>query len=226
MPPEAPLSAHIVVALTGASGPIYGIRLVEELLTRAHDVELVASPASLLLLKEEMGVALDARTDGAEKALEAYILGRVRRGAGKGAGKGRGKAKAAQGVLRCFRHDDLGAAMASGSSLRRTMAVCPCSMGTLARIAAGVSGNLIERTADTVLKERGTLVLVPRETPLSTIHLENMLKLSRCGAVVLPAMPAFYPRPSAIEDMVDFVVGKVLDALGVENSLYARWKIT
>ena len=134
------------------------------------------------------------------------------------------KAQSGPGRLTCLPYGDLTASVASGSALKKTMVVCPCSMGTLARVASGASGNLIERAADCVIKERGTLVLVPRETPVSAIHLENMLKLSRLGVVILPAMPAFYTKPATIEDMVDFIVGKTLDVLGIENSLYKRWK--
>ena len=134
----------------------------------------------------------------------------------------RDKAKA--GRLTCLPYGDLTASVASGSALKKTMVICPCSMGTLARIASGTSGNLIERAADCVIKERGTLVLVPRETPVSVIHLENMLKLARLGVVILPAMPAFYTKPATIGEMVDFIVGKTLDVLGIENSLYKRWK--
>jgi 4-hydroxy-3-polyprenylbenzoate decarboxylase len=206
------LSAY-VVAITGASGAVYGLSLTGELLKRGWDVELVISPSGFLLLKEELGI--DAGKDAS--AVMAYIEKR-------GARAKKGGPKSIAGTLRLHASDDLTASIASGSSLKRAMVVCPCSMGTLARIAAGISGNLIERAADCVLKERGTLVLVPRETPLSSIHLENMLKLSRMGVVILPAMPAFYTHPETIDDMVDFVVGKTLDVLGVENSLYKRWK--
>lgn len=198
--------AGYLVALTGASGAVYGVRLVEELLKRGDDVELIISPSGFLILKEELGI--DASKD-ARAAVTGYLK---KRGA------------ALKGSLKCLAHDDLLAGAASGSALRRNMIVCPCSMGTLARIATGISGNLIERAADCVLKERGTLIIVPRETPLNQIHLENMLKLSRMGALILPAMPAFYTKPEKIEDMVDFIVGKTLDALGVENDLYKRWK--
>lgn len=210
------MSAY-VVAITGASGAVYGLRLTGELLKRGDDVELVISPSGFLLLKEELGIECAGKD--ASSAVMAYIKKR-----GGGARAEKGGAKTAAGTLRLHASDDLTASIASGSSLKRAMVVCPCSMGTLARIAAGISGNLIERAADCVLKERGTLVLVPRETPLSSIHLENMLKLSRMGAVILPAMPAFYTHPGTVDDMVDFVVGKTLDILGVENSLYKRWK--
>lgn len=203
--------AGYVVALTGASGAVYGVRLIEELLKRGDDVELVISPSGFLLLKEELGIECSSADAGGK--ISAYIEKRSKPGK-----------KRTKGALRFTPSDDLTASTASGSSLKRAMVVCPCSMGTLARIAAGISGNLIERAADCVLKERGTLVLVPRETPLNSIHLENMLKLSRMGTVILPAMPAFYTHPETVDDMVDFVVGKTLDILGIENSLYKRWK--
>lgn len=200
------MSAYLV-AITGASGALYGVRLISELLKRGDDCELIVSPSGFLLLKEELGI-------GSVDVVESI---RVR--AVKSAGT-----KKLKGSLKLLPYDDLAASAASGSALKKTMIICPCSMGTLARVAAGISGNLIERAADCVLKERGTLVLVPRETPLSSIHLENMLKLSRAGAVILPAMPAFYQKPATIDDMADFIVGKVLDVLGIENSLYKRWK--
>ncbi|OGP24439.1 MAG: aromatic acid decarboxylase [Deltaproteobacteria bacterium GWC2_56_8] len=199
--------AAYIVALTGASGALYGVRLISELMKRGDDCEVIVSPSGFLLLKEELGIE-------PEKALQS-----IKASALKGAGK-----KKLNGSLKLLPHDDLCASAASGSALKKTMIICPCSMGTLARIAAGISGNLIERAADCVMKERGTLVLVPRETPLSSIHLENMLKLSRAGAVILPAMPAFYQKPVTIDDMADFIVGKILDVLGIENSLYKRWK--
>ena len=127
------------------------------------------------------------------------------------------------GLLRLLGIDDFSAAIASGSGAADAMVVCPCSMGTLARIAGGISANLLERAADVMLKERRPLILVPRETPLNEIHLENMLRLARMGARVVPAMPAFYNHPTSIDDMVDFMVGRVLDSLGMENKLYSRW---
>jgi len=200
--------ASYIVALTGASGAVYGLRLIEELLKRGDDAELLISPCGFLILEAELGLKLEG-ADAAEK-IKGYIEGKGLKGI--------------KGGLNYTPSDRLTSKLASGSSLPKKMVICPCSMGTLGRIASGISGNLIERAADCVLKERGVLVLVPRETPLNAIQLENMLKLSRAGAVILPAMPAFYSKPRSIEEMVDFVVGKTLDALGVENDLYRRWK--
>ncbi|MEK6790973.1 MAG: flavin prenyltransferase UbiX [Deltaproteobacteria bacterium] len=201
--------AAYTVAITGASGAIYGLRLLDALLKRGDDVELIISPSGFLILKEELGIVASA-SDAANvclQYLEAVWLGKRK------------------GVLSGIPADCLTASSASGSSVKSGMIVCPCSMGTLARIAAGCSSNLIERAADCFLKERRTLILVPRETPLNAIHLENMLRLSRAGAVVLPAMPGFYTMPKTVDDMVDFVVGKTLDCLGIENSLYKRWGV-
>ncbi len=203
--------ASFIVALTGASGAIYGIRLVEELLRKGDDsVDLIVSPAGFLILREEL--SFEVKGKGAGAGLRTFL---ERRGKKPGALKGR---------LTYHPSDDLTSSVASGSSMKKTMVVCPCSMGTLGRIASGASTGLIERAADCVLKERGLLVLVPRETPLNAIHLENMLKLSRAGAVILPAMPAFYTNPGSVEEMVDFIVGRILDMIGVENKLYKRWK--
>lgn len=201
--------ASYIVAITGASGAAYGVRLIEEFLLRGDDVELIISPAGFLLLKEELSIEVGDKDD-AGKVIVDYL--KVKEGF------------TLKGSINYNAHDDLTARFASGSSCQKIMVVIPASMGTVARIAAGISGNLIERAADCIIKEGGRLVVVPRETPLSTIHLENMLRLARAGAVMIPAMPAFYNKPKAIEDMVDFVVGKVLDALGIENELYNRWK--
>lgn len=128
------------------------------------------------------------------------------------------------GRLDYFAEDDFFAPVASGSSAPDAMVICPCTMGTLSRIACGNSGTLLERCADVMIKERRPLTLVPRETPLSEIHLENMLRLARLGVRIVPAMPAFYHRPESVDDLVAFVVGKTLDSLGIDNSLYKRWK--
>lgn len=200
--------ASYIVALTGASGAAYGLRLISEFLTRGDDVEFVVSSNGFLLLKEE--ASLDCEGKDVSLAVIEYLK--------------KSGAKKLRGILRYTPSAEVWSPLASGSSMPKTMIVCPCSMGTLARIASGASGNLIERAADCVMKEGGRLVLVPRETPLNAIHLENMLKLARLGVTVLPAMPAFYHKPKTIEDMVVFVVGKVLDSLGIENDLYKRWK--
>jgi len=193
-----------ILSITGASGAIYGIRLLEELLDRGLRVDLLVSPTGHIILDHELGLKVRKEAGG------GFVI------------SGQGKV-IKNPALRYIPSDDLTAELASGSSLKRTMIVCPCSMGTLARIASGVSGNLIERAADCVLKERGRLVLVPRETPLHTIHLENMLRVARAGAIILPAMPGFYHKPGSIDELVGFVVGKVLDSLEIENDLYRRW---
>lgn len=189
----------ILLAITGASGSIYGLRLLEELLRGGHNVTLVASESGLEVCKYETGVSL-----GDAKALcQRWNLSDLN--------------------LTLRDANDLWAPEASGSAAPDAMVIAPCSMGTLGRIAAGISGNLIERAADVMLKESCPLLLVPRETPFSAIHLENLLKLSRCGARIIPAMPAFYHKPESVEQLVDFVVGKLLDQLGVEHSLFKRW---
>ena len=199
-----------MVALAGASGSAYGIRLIGALLSLGFDVEMIVSQTAKLIAKDEIG--LDIEGPGVD------VAGKVREFLGPGAGD-----KAA-GTLNYYPSDLITAPLSSGSALRRTMVICPCSMGTLGRIASGVSYNLIDRSADCVLKEKGELVLVPRETPLNAIHLENMLTLTRAGAIIVPAMPAFYNTPATIDDMVDFMVGKVLDILGVQNSFFKRWE--
>jgi 4-hydroxy-3-polyprenylbenzoate decarboxylase len=182
----------------------YGLRLLECLLGAGVRVAVVYSQAAQIVAKQELDVVLPARPQDAR----AVLLERYR---------------ASASLLTVFGRDDWYAPMASGSGATDAMVVCPCSMGTLAAIAAGFADNLIERAADVMLKERRTLVLVPRETPFSLIHLENMTRAARAGAVILPANPGFYHRPQRIEDLVDFLVARVLDQLGVPNEISARW---
>jgi len=194
----------VTLALSGASGMAYGLRLLECLLAADLNVYLLVSQAAHLVAKQELGVTLPARAGDLEKQLSA----------GLGAGDGQ---------LRVFGREDWNAPLASGSNPADGMVVCPCSMGTLAAIAHGLSDNLIERAADVMLKEQKKLILVPREAPFSTLHLENMLALSRMNAVILPANPGFYHRPQSVEDIVDFIVARILDQLGIQHALMARW---
>ena len=195
---------RITLALTGASGMAYGIRLLECLLAAGARVYLIYSQAAQVVARQEMDLALPAR------AAEAQTLFGERY-------------KALPGQLRVFGREEWFAPVASGSNAADAMVICPCTIGTLAAVAAGMSDNLIERAADVMLKERRKLVLVPRETPFSAIHLEAMLKLAHAGAVILPANPGFYHRPQSIAAVVDFIVARVLDQLGVEHNLMARW---
>lgn len=195
---------HIVSAITGASGALYGLRLCEELLVAGNSLDFLISRSGFSVLKTEAG--LDWH--GTEEDVSHRFRGHF-------------GVQASQ--ARYYEENNLLAPIASGSAAPDAMVVCPCSMGTLARIACGNSGNLLERCADVMLKERRPLVLVPRETPLSEIHLENMLKLARMGARIVPAMPAFYHGPRSVDDLVNFVVGKAMDALGIAHRLYRAW---
>ena len=189
----------IVFAITGASGAPYAVRLLQALVERGQRVSLIVSDHGMRLLQTETDVP-------SVDALREYV------------GAARWDA-----VVRVYDDRDRGAAPASGSALSAGMVICPCSMGTISAVAVGASRSLVERAADVTLKERRRLVLVPRESPYSAIHLENMLSLTRAGAVILPASPGFYHRPRTIDDLVDFVVARVLDQLGVEQSLVPRW---
>lgn len=195
---------HIVLAITGASGVSYGLRLAKELLRGGSRLSVLISKTGFEVLRHETGLAWVGNEAEVLRCLAAYF-------------------NDSTGYLEYYAEDNFFAPVASGSSVPDAMVICPCTMGTLSRVACGNSGNLLERCADVVLKERRTLVVVPRETPLSEIHLENMLKLSRMGARIVPAMPAFYQKPGSVDDMVDFVAGKALDALGIEHDLYRRW---
>ncbi len=194
----------ITLAWTGASGMAYGLRLLECLLQGGVRVHLVYSRAAQIVAKQELALTLPGRPQDAAKML-CERLG------------------VAGDELKVFGLQDWLAPMASGSNPGDAMAVCPCTMGTLGKIAAGISDDLITRTADVMLKERRSLILVPRETPFSAIHLENMLRLARAGAVILPANPGFYHHPQGVQDLVDFVVARVLDHLGVPHTLVERW---
>ena len=194
----------ITLAFTGASGMPYGLRLLECLLAADARVYLLYSPAAQVVARQELDLTLPTQPHAAA----AFFAERYR---------------AKPGQLTVFGREDWLAPIASGSNPSDAMAICPCSMGTAGAIAGGLADNLIERAADVMLKERRTLVLVPRETPLSTIHLENLLKLARAGAVILPPSPGFYAHPATVDDLVDFVVARVLDQLGVVHSLLPRW---
>lgn len=201
--PHSPLKI-VTLALTGASGMAYGLRLLECLLHADLRVNLLVSQAAHIVAKQELGVSLPARAGDLEKQLNNSMGTR-------------------EGQLRVYGRDDWNAPVASGSNAADAMVVCPCSMGSLAAIAHGMSDNLIERAADVMLKENRRLILVPRETPFSILHLENMLALARMGAVILPANPGFYHLPQSIEAVIDFIVARILDQLGVQHELMARW---
>jgi flavin prenyltransferase len=197
----------LVVAMTGASGSPYGVRLVEVLLRAGRTIHLTMSPAAAEVFEHEMGRAVRLDEKGFNSQL---LLGPLASGVDTGR-------------LRYHHHRNFGAGIASGSFITGGMVICPCSMGTLAAVAHGISENLIHRAADVHLKERRKLVLVPRETPLGLIQLRNMAAVVEAGAVVLPAMPAFYTRPQSVAEIVDFVVGRICDQLGVEHDLLKRW---
>lgn len=182
---------RLVVALTGASGVIYGVRFLAACKSLGIETDLVISKPAEILLKHELGK-------------EVSDLEKI--------------------ATRTHAPDDLSAAIASGSSKFDGMVVVPCSMGTLGSVASGTARNLITRAADVTLKQNRPLVLVPRETPFNLVHLENMARLKRAGATILPASPAFYHRPERVEDLVDFIVGRILEIFGIEHELYRRWK--
>ena len=187
-----------VIGITGASGSIYGVRLIEELALRKHVVHVVITAAGKEVMKEELGVS------GFRK-MDKLSLSRIK------------------GHIKIWENDSFEAPFMSGSSAPEAVIVIPCSVGKLAAIANGISSNLLERTADVALKEKRQLILVVRETPLSLIHLENMVNAARAGAQILPAMPAFYHHPKTIDDMVNFVVAKVLNLLRIEHNLFKVW---
>lgn len=190
----------IVVGITGASGAPYAKRLLEVLLAGGHETHVVLSPSALQVFQAELGITLSAE----RLSLEPVVGLEAKR-------------------LRLWNHLNLSAGIASGSFRTAGMVICPCSMSTLATIAHGQGTNLIHRAAEVHLKERRKLILVPRETPLSLVGIENMGAVTRAGAIVLPAMPGFYHQPESIQDLVDFVVSRICDQLEIDNTLIRRW---
>jgi len=197
-------NAPVTVALTGASGTIYGLKLIESLVQQQIPVYLLISKAARLVLSMENDIKLPAGTDQTADYFSDYF-------------------SADPGLIRVFGQQQWTAPVASGSNPARAMVIAPCTTGTLSAVACGASNNLIERAADVMLKERRKLIMLVRETPLSEIHLENMLKLCRMGSVIMPADPGYYFKPQSIDDLVDFIVARLLDHLGVSHQLHQRW---
>lgn len=194
----------ITLAMTGASGAVYGLRLLECLLASEQEVNLlVSSPAQIVMAMET-----DLKVPAAPGEMQKFFAERY---------------SARPGQLRVYGKEQWTAPIASGSGVSRAMVVCPCTSGTLAAIACGASDNLLERAADVVIKEQRKLILVPREMPLSAIHLEHMMKLACLGVVIMPASPGFYHRPQSISDLVDFVVARIMDHIDIVHDLVPRW---
>ncbi|SIQ63236.1 4-hydroxy-3-polyprenylbenzoate decarboxylase [Aeromonas sp. RU39B] len=198
------MTRRITLALTGASGAPYALRLLECLVQADYQVFVLASSAARVVLKTEQGIDWPASPQALSQQLCADY----------GAREGQ--------IVACGKEEWF-SPVASGSAAPKQMVICPCSMGAVSAIAHGASDNLIERAADVVIKERGQLILVPRESPFSPIHLENMLSLSRIGVTIMPAAPGFYHQPQSVGDLVDFMVARILDHLGIEHQLMQRW---
>ncbi len=198
--------ATYTVAISGASGAPYALRVLQALVKAGHNIYLVISGDGLSILSDETELKLKGSENDIQVALDRHLGTK-------------------EGQITYYDEDYMYATIASGSVKVDAMAVIPCSMKTLAGIATGHASNLIERAADVMIKERRRLILVPRETPLSAIHLRNMLTLAELGCHLIPAMPAFYHHPKRVSDMVDFIAGRVLDAMGVENDIAPRWGV-
>ena len=198
------LKQTIALAYTGASGIIYGLRLLDCLLTAGCNISLLISPTAKIVMKTEANFQVPEKLSALQELL-AKNYG------------------ALPEQLQLFDIQEWSAPLASGSNPPQSMIICPCSMGTVAAIAAGNADNLIERAADVCIKEGRQLILVPRETPFSVIHLENMLRLARLGVVILPPNPGFYHHPTSINDIIDFIVARILDHIGIEHQLLKRW---
>ncbi len=196
--------ATYIIGITGASGAIYGIKLISYLSGKGHKIYLSISKEGISIIADEVGVNWHGDEPEINKKIKGYF-------------------KTPENVIQYFAEDNFYSPIASGSAKADAMIIAPCSMKALSSVANGFSSNLIERAADVTLKERRMLVVVPRETPLNSIHLENMLKLSKTGAHIIPPNAAFYNHPKTIDDMVDFIIGRILDCLNIENNLYKRW---
>lgn len=194
----------ITLAITGASGSAYAMRLLECLVAANYQIYVLCSSAARVVFDTEIDLKLPSSPDAASSFFSEKF-----------------NAKPEQ--ITVFGKEQWFSPVASGSSAPKQMIICPCSTGTLAAISQGMSDNLIERAADVVIKERGQLILVPRETPFSTIHLQNMLSLSQMGVTIMPAAPGFYHKPQSIDDLIDFMVGRMLDHLDIEQKIMPRW---
>ncbi len=192
------------MAITGASGIVYGLRLLECLVKAKKEIYVLISQAAREVAAHENDIKLPGQTPKLQEYLSDLY-------------------QAEKNQIKVYAHQEWTSPIASGSNTSDAMVICPCSSGCLSAIATGASNNLIERVADVMLKEQKKLILVPRETPLSAIHLENMLKLARLGVVILPAMPGFYHKPTSVEAMVDFVVARILNHLGISHRLVEMW---
>ncbi len=197
----------IILAISGASGTIYGFRTLHFLLQNNYNVDLVISKNTSKVAITELNLALSSNPTVLKEQVLSYL-----------------SLKSFSSNLNVWSHDDISATFSSGSYLTKGMMIVPASMGTVGAIASGLANNLIARSADVCLKERRKLVIVPREMPFNSIHLENLLRLSQCGAIIAPASPAFYNNPETLSDSIDFVVGKVLDLFDIDNDLFVRWR--
>ncbi|MDD2371068.1 MAG: UbiX family flavin prenyltransferase [Firmicutes bacterium] len=193
-----------IIGITGASGSIYGMRLIEECLKAGHEVLLTITKSGKIVMKEEVDLDLDMSPDKVEEKLLKYF-------------------KVSRDVLKYYDIDYISGAIASGSFRTDGMIIAPCSMSTVSAIAHGSSNNLLERAADVILKEGRPMLLVPRETPLSVVHLENLLKLARIGVKIVPPMPSFYTHPESIDDIVNNTIGRILDQINIDHNLCKRW---
>ena len=224
--------SHLVVAMTGASGSAYALRLLEVLVAAGRTVHLTISPAAVEVMKQEVGLKVDLDHFDPQQLLPSeeqlaqdskLKMFQPSGGFGYAASSIFSESELLTGKIVYHHYRNYSAGIASGSFLTEGMVICPCSMGTLASVASGQSQNLIHRAADVHLKERRKLIVVPRETPLSVIALDNMKRLAEAGATILPAMPGFYHAPQSIHDLIDFVVARICNQLGVKNELMKRW---